>query len=510
MMSIIEKLEHTVTPALLGNIDNVAYVSLLEEFYAIVVSRLAIPQIYSQLLRSTDQENHVTRVAGAPLFEQLWPDVEARHLIINELVATHHANESTVTPLLINAVPLIYHELRTLANGQFLPAYLQGEQQALRHYLPIWSAAVIAAPEATNEFIDPYSLPINASTSPIIAQSDIAASSETGVILTKQADSLLNDNDGYANTDAIHANPSAHFSAENPTHNRRQTRAHNQRNNLLVWLLFMTTVVAIIGLVWALVIRPGQVAPVVPIANAPEPVAVEKEPTLPAMIPAQLIVGVDNSGSLYTCKAIVGDVTLQTAIQQALNTSFGEQASICELTIKEGVASTIPNLATDALPNMMTLLRSVPFARLQLQNDRMTLEAPDSMMLQGLLMNMRTLLPAMMIDSTAQIPLPMPNNNANDLNNNMAAMPGANNQFDNNNPGMNNGYNDNLNGSSDYQPMDDDTGDMIVPAPDRNAIRNNNGVISNTPSGPISLSEVDEMASSEFVVEPAQVNRLAN
>ena len=174
------------------------------------------------------------------------------------------------------------------------------------------------------------------------------------------------------------------------------------------------------------------------------------------------------------------------------------------------VASTIPNLATDALPNMMTLLRSVPFARLQLQNDRMTLEAPDSMMLQGLLMNMRTLLPAMMIDSTAQIPLPMPNNNANDLNNNMAAMPGANNQFDNNNLGMNNGYNDNLNGSSDYQPMDDDTGDMIVPAPDRNAIRNNNGVISNTPSGPISLSEVDEMASSEFVVEPAQVNRLAN
>ena len=330
------------------------------------------------------------------------------------------------------------------------------------------------------------------------------------MILTKQADSLLNDNDGYANTDAIHANPSAHFSAENPTHNRRQTRAHNQRNNLLVWLLFMTTVVAIIGLVWALVIRPGQVAPVVPIASAPQPVAVEKEPTLPAMIPAQLIVGVDNSGSLYTCKAIVGDVTLQTAIQQALNTSFGEQASICELTIKEGVASTIPNLATDALPNMMTLLRSVPFARLQLQNDRMTLEAPDSMMLQGLLMNMRTLLPAMMIDSTAQIPLPMPNNNVNDLNNNMAAMPGANNQFDNNNPGMNNGYNDNLNGSSDYQPMDDDTGDMIVPAPDRNAIRNNNGVISNTPSGPISLSEVDEMASSEFVVEPAQVNRLAN
>ena len=55
-MNIIDQLEQTVTPAVMGNDDsnNVAYVSLLEQFYAVLAACLAVPQVYSQLLR-TDQ-----------------------------------------------------------------------------------------------------------------------------------------------------------------------------------------------------------------------------------------------------------------------------------------------------------------------------------------------------------------------------------------------------------------------------------------------------------------------
>ncbi|MFP3367275.1 hypothetical protein R0J93_26885, partial [Pseudoalteromonas sp. SIMBA_148] len=80
----------------------------------------------------------------------------------------------------------------------------------------------------------------------------------------------------------------------------------------------------------------------------------------------------------------VGDVELQSTLQQALNTSFGEQAGICELTVQDGTATTIANMPVDALPNVLTMLRSTPFARLQLQNERLIVEAPDNMLLQQL------------------------------------------------------------------------------------------------------------------------------
>ena len=114
----------------------------------------------------------------------------------------------------------------------------------------------------------------------------------------------------------------------------------------------------------------------------------------------------------------------------------------------------------------MTLLRSVPFARLQLQNDRITLEAPDAMQLERLMTDIRTLLPAMMIETTAPLPLP---SNPNDVNNGFVEQDGIatnNNQFENA-PANNSSNND------DYQASDDDVNDSVMPAPVRNNNNNN-------------------------------------
>ena len=95
-------------------------------------------------------------------------------------------------------------------------------------------------------------------------------------------------------------------------------------------------------------------------------------------------------------------------------------------------------------------------------------------------------------------------------------------QFENGGIPSNNEYGNNYNGGepAEYQAPDDDTGDRVIPAPNNSGFNNNasnaptnfpnNGPTNNgstRTSGPISQSEVDEMASSIFVAEPAQVRQ---
>jgi hypothetical protein len=102
------------------------------------------------------------------------------------------------------------------------------------------------------------------------------------------------------------------------------------------------------------------------------------------------------------------------------------------------------------------------------------------------------------------------NNDANAMNN-------TNNQFENEGAANNQYANDyNNGGSGEFQAADDDTGDRIVPNPVPNNYSNNtpSNIPNNTPnnipmnnrqSGAISESEVDDMASTLIIAEPAQV-----
>jgi len=547
-MNIIDQLEQTVTPAVMGNDDsnNVAYVSLLEQFYAVLAARLAVPQVYSQLLR-TDQVMTSSN-NESPLFEQIWQDKSLQEIIVQELSATHHIDEQTTEQLLISAAPLAYRELKVLANGQFLPAFLQEKQAALRPYLPIWAAAVIAATQGVSQQIqtsfnsDDDHVPVHVPVSDDISNRLDDATLDTGIAgidtsitntdaksieqisTAERANTEALDNDTIANSDAIHANPAAYHLAENSNLKRAQVRTRNQRNDLLIRVFLLIVALAALALAaWALLVKPNNEIPVQPVATAPVEPPPAPVPPVSTMTPVEIIVGVDNSGNLYTCSATVGDAALQSTLQQALNTSFGEQASICELNIQDGVATTIANMPAETLPNVLTMLRSTPFARLHVQNDSLTLEAPDNMLLQKLVTEIRSLVPAMVVESTA--PLPLPNNsNIGDATNNVA---NSNNQFVDDGAGINNQFNNNgvSSNSGEYQASDDNTGDRVIPTP----LPNNNNSFNNAPNnlptngasnipnnfpsnnqttrppGPFSPSEVDEMANTVIVAEPAQV-----
>ena len=546
-MNIIDQLEQTVTSAVLGGYSNdgnissvyvnddntgqvdngsVSHVSLLEQFYAMLAARLALPKIYSQLLRD-DEPIANDNMVETPLFEQLWQAPNSRKTIIQELAATHHVDEVTTTKLIMNAAPLAYRELKVMANGQFLPAFLQSQQPSFRHYLPIWSAPLItAAQHDEDELFNAQSAVADIAAAPVSLNkydASVVIPSEKFITQPNVAAELVNESfDNSLDTSAIHANPAEHHLAENGSLKREKVRTRNQRNDLLIRVFLLLAAITAIGLVWALLIKPNNVTPVEPVVTAPAVISPIAEPPAQTLTPVELIIGVDNSGSLYTCTASVGAAALQDTLQQALNSSFGEQAGMCQFTVQEGIANNIANMPIEVLPNIFTLLRATPFARLQLQNDRMILEAPDSMQLQQLATDIRALVPTMMVDSTA--PLPLPNNDGMGA----ADMNGANNQYDVNNDNANN----NVNGNNDYQATDDDTGDSVMPAPARNndfnnppmydqpsnnaAMNNvpmNNAPVNNErpastrPPGPFSESEVDDMASSVIVAEPAQVRR---
>ncbi|MGX8220826.1 hypothetical protein ACWS81_08710 [Psychrobacter celer] len=506
-MSIIDQLEQTVTPAVLGeqaSHQSVAYISLLEQFYAVLAARLAQPDIYSELLRS-DETISTEAAVERPFFVQLWPDSAVQQVMIQALAADHHIDETETKQLLINAAPLVYRELMILANGQFLPAFLQQQTSALRQYLPIWSAPIITA--AASGGLTNFETATNAPINPNDTDDSDARAYDT------------HGSEGHFDKtgSAIHASPAAHHLAKNTSLKQERVSSRNLRRDLLVRVFLLLLAVAALGLaLWAFVLKPNSAPPAEPIVTESDTVPPAPEPVA-APTPVELIVGVDDSGSLYTCSAIVGDTALQNTLQQALRSSFGEQAAICQFTVQQGVANSIANLPAELLPNVLTMLRSTPFARLHLQNDRLTLEAPDAMLLQRLLSEMRALVPAMVIDSTAPIPLP---DNPNAATSELGDADSLSNDVY-----PNDQYPNNATGAGEYQAADDETGDSVMPAPNNNAsipadlpntapnnLPNNiptNNIPSNNsqtrPSGPISLSEVDEMASSVIVAEPAQV-----
>lgn len=541
-MTIIDQLDQTVTTAVLGDDNSVAHISLLEQFYAILITRLAQPAVYSQLLRADQDLPIQSTTTSSTLFEQLWEIVSLRKLLIDELAATYHVDTQITESLLINAAPLAYQELKILANGQFLPAFLQAQQLSVRSYLPVWAEEVILPINAvSNEMgLNKDTLINNIEVTDANANANVMsdAVSETQTI-PEQAfvtnklsidplestevknDKLLLDKEPLlTNTvDALHANPSDYYDA-GISESRLNVRTRNRRNDLMVRVLILAGALAAIGLVWALVIQPNYMTPAAPVVTSPVVITPVSEPVAKVSIPAELIVGVDDSGSLYSCTATVGDTELQNALKQALSMSFGEQVSICELRVRQGVANSLSSINVETLPSIFTLLRSVPFARLQLQHDTLNLEAPDDTLLQRLLIDMRTLVPAIAITSAAPLPLDNSNGLADDANNDMSMMNGRNNEFTNENIPLDNTYdstypnNNNLSRNQNYQPSDDNTNDIIEAAPPRNnnsddsfnSNANNNRAFT-TPAGSMSASEVNDLANTTIVAEKLRNER---
>lgn len=400
-MSLIDHLEHTISPAVLGDASSIAHISVLEQFYALMITRLAIPQAYSQFLGNQhrlDQAN-----VAMPLFEQIWHADAQRTLMVEELALMHHLDAETIVQLLTNAAPLTYQALIDAAKGQFLPAYLQGVAPSVRPLLPVWAESVLvdtpASPVTAPHIQEPPSID-KAATPVMVEENEVNTDAVTDQTMAPAP---------------ISAKPSDYRMPETSAQAQSAplpTRARNRRRNLIVRLALLIAALTALFLLWLLVIKPNQTAPVEPVVTAPQPIAAE--PVVTATLdPVELIVAIDDSGNLYTCSATIGDTSAQAMLKQALTLSFGSQADICELSVMDGVATELP-MSAQSLSDAVMLLRSAPFARLHLQSGSITLEAPDADQLQRLLSDMRALAPTVSIMAAAPLPLPQPDVTIND------------------------------------------------------------------------------------------------
>lgn len=397
-MSLIDHLEHTISPAVLGDASSIAHISVLEQFYALMIARLAIPQAYSQFLgnqQRLDQAN-----VAVPLFEQIWHADTQRTLMVEELALMHHLDAETIVQLLKNAAPLTYQALIDTAKGQFLPAYLQGVAPSVRPLLPVWAESVLvdtpASPVTAPHVPEPP--PIDKDATPVMVEKDEVNTDAVTDQTLAPAPISAKPSD-YRTPD--YRTPEVSGQAQSTP---LPTRARNRRRDLIVRLVLLITALTALFLLWLLVIKPNQTAPDEPVVTAPQPVAAA--PVVPPTLdPVELIVAIDDSGNLYTCSATIGDISAQAMLKQALTLSFGSQADICELSVVEGVATELP-MSAQSLSDAVMRLRSAPFARLHLQNGSITLEAPDAAQLQRLLSDMRALAPTVSIMAAAPLPLP--------------------------------------------------------------------------------------------------------
>ena len=533
-MTIIDQLESLITPAVVGNDQSVAAISLLEQFYAILVSRLAIAEVYNQL-----QRNQTSIIEpDNSIFKQLWTESGQRELIISELAQTHHLDETETEHLVTQASHLGFGQLKNLANDQFLPAFLQSKQGAIRHYLPVWASEVISSPIVPLKPLTVIGNDVQEDGEQIVAIVEetlivdnfnnssfnnnnldndnldtISTLNDTNIVELESAGAMpviaIDKDDGVntgTNDDGHDTAIFANASVNNPPAYANSKilatrRANKSSTNWLIPILLLIIALTALALLWFLVIQPKFAQPAVPVVV--EPIVIKAPaPVAAALKPVQLNIAVDNSGSLYTCTANIGDINLQNNLRQVLNTSFGEQASICNFVVEQGVAIDLAGISIEKLTDILTLVRAIPFARLELQDNSMRLEAPDNMLLQQLATNMRSLLPTISVTTIEPAPLP------NDVNNGMADTINNPDGTFNNNAGNNNtGFANNTDGMDpNYQPADDNTNDRVIPtAPVNNpndANRRNNAFSNNQTSGSVSESEVDNLANTAIVAEP--------
>ena len=506
-MSLIERLNQTVTPAILGTNATKAQTDVLEQFYAILITRLAQPEIHAQLLADN------ASATGAPiLFEQLWQQPDQRALLIQELAEAHHVDAKSTAQLLISAAHLGYQELKSQAHEVHLPTYLNPEAANARAYLPAWSASVIAPTVAvvnqdatrapTADLYDNQPLPnATVSTGQAMDNPDIP------VIVDK--DTPVTDD---AVSSAIHASPLDHRSPES----RAAVREKNQRNDLMIRLGLLAAAIIALGLLWAFVYNnePEEtVAPVVATQPAPPPPVEATNLT-----PAEVMISVDDAGNLYSCTATVGDTNLQERLMQAVTSSFNTQSNLCNITVQDGFATELENINASTLPEVFNVMRNTPFSRLMIQNGSVSIEAPDNLQLQQLTGNVQTLWPAVTITPVAPTAAvaPPPNtydetyNNystlppngmpTNNVPNNSAPITTNNNTITNvpqqpsqasQTPTVNSGA-----------PQSNTTGINMPQQSDQPVTPQNQ----NTGTGSMSQAEVDALANSEFRTDPVNVN----
>ncbi len=354
-MNIIEHLNRTITPILLGsNSQENNQVNLLEKFYALTTARLADEKVYK------DFENVSVANDDPSFFERLFPKIEQRESLIKELATNFNTTEQQAGSLATRGAPLILNELRSLAGTSSLPVFLKNHLSSLVGFIPNWALGFI--PVAILEAINLNIGGLNGKVSTM--------KKETDVIGTP--------------------------SSTAPTM-QRETDSQAKKSFLpIIGLIILG------ALAWAM-LRACQNTPTEPVATPPSAQTQQQtssEPTQNANLTAPtLTLKTDADKKLADCTATVGDDTLKGKISSLISRIFGTEKS-CNVNVDTSYGKELA-INDDQLNKILALVKETPNAEVNLSGKNINVTTANPADGEKLAKDLQALFPDFTINLTA-------------------------------------------------------------------------------------------------------------
>ncbi|WP_201587862.1 OmpA family protein [Psychrobacter jeotgali] len=345
-MDIISHLTRTVTPAVLGDDNNPAKKSLLEQFYAIFAARLADQETYNRFAN----ENVARDDQG--FYDRVWTDGAHRDQISRELAGAHNVDATASRGLVAMAAPLAYHEIKNLAGTTPVPQFLNDNLSSYQKHIPAWAGAVVPA----------------------------------GMVAAAPAGARISDTTSTAPL---------------------QRQEEPKDGSFMKALLPIIGLIILGALAWALLRgcqdNPEPVA--TPVVTEEQPVEQEQVVVVADVEPASIRLATGEANTLYACRMNVGDEALQNTVMGALSNTFGGEADKCRADVDDNFATDMP--AADQLATILPIFSNVPNASMVIKGDEITVNAPDEGVLNKLVSDLQAAVPAMTV--VAEGPLDIQN-----------------------------------------------------------------------------------------------------
>ena len=499
-MTLISQLAQRITPLILnhssptGDAEPTSEQALLEQFYALVAVRLTEAPV-QQRLSGASPNTLVDDLSAEKLFAQLWPAASDRQTLVDELADSYYMTAPQTVDLVHTALPLLYSELQHLSRQQrlSLTELLTPQLAVMRAYIAPWAAPLLS-----------------------LEQTQAQAGQPGTNTVAYPVDDYANDQaDDHAAINALHASPADEHADHNDARLQKVRKRPNKRILLIVTLLLGLLILA--GLAWLAFNYYQQQQVTDPVVTTPVVPAVAKPPVSTALTPAKLVIKMDLGQSLYECQATVGNAQLEASLFNTLTTVLGEQARQCVVTIDANTATEMPSLPS--LAGILSVIQPVAFATLELQDNTLSLSAPDPNALNQMIMQIQSIAPALTI--RALDPIVPAGTNANGMTGNNEAMDMEGNMPANSDPNAMNNPMD-MGANTPNMPSNNNSGyagnegaydnggmpnyEQNIPAapPANNNSDMNNG---SNYTGTVSENELNDLANMNIYAEPAQGGR---
>lgn len=358
-MDIIGHLARTVTPAVLADNHNPQNESLLKQFYALFIAKLADQESFT---RVGSQEIHHDDLG---LFDRLWTDEGQKNHIAEELAAHNNVDTISVKGLIASAAPLAFNEIKSLAGSVPIPQFLRDNLESYRNHIPTWATSVLPAG--------------------LLGLGASAAGAHAA----------------HATTTNTTATPAGHRISDT-TSTEPLVREEKESGGFLKALLPIIGLIILAALAWAL-LKGCQKDPA-PVATPEQTVQQPAEPAVTgntALAPAVLSLATGEGNELFACRINAGNEELSNTVMTAVKDVFGTGGDNCRADIDDGFATDMP--AAPHLAAILPLIKNTPNANVIIEGNDVRIDAPDQAQLDKLVADIKAAAPELNVVATGPV-----------------------------------------------------------------------------------------------------------